>query len=122
MESIVLTPFRFRDAVLAPAKQEESFELSWEEAVQKLIPPTDRAPRAAKINLRFARIGDFVGMRKKFVRGQQVPTSFIISGRGTGTDLSWLLKMHPDFPQTVVEIYRVEQVRWQSKMVTEPAA
>jgi hypothetical protein len=122
MDSIVLMPYRFRDATLAPAKQEEAFELSWDDAVKQLVPESDRNPRAAKLNLRFARIGDFVGTRKKFVRGKEVPTSFIIAGRGTGNDLGWLLKMHPEFPKTVVEIYRVEQVRWPAEMVTEPAA
>ena len=124
MEAIELLPCRIRDDVVIPIKDESSFTLSWNQAIEQLIPKIERDhnDQSGKINLRFARIGDYVGVRNKSFRGRVVPTSFIISSRGAGNDLGWLLKRHPDFPKTVETIYRVESVRWQSKIVTESAA
>lgn len=120
MEEIVLTPCRFRGEVVVPVKGAKAKTFSWTEALGELVPSQEAQVQAAKINLRFVRTGDFVGVRSKKVRGQEVLTSFVISNRGGG--FGWLYKRHPEFPGTVEKIYRVENVRWQPEMVTEPTA
>lgn len=120
MEEIVLTPCRFRGDAVVPVKGASATVFSWMEALAELVPPQEKQDQTAKINLRFARTGDYVGVRKKSVRGQDVLTSFVISNRGNG--FGWLYKRYPEFPKTVEKIYRVENVRWQPEMVTEPTA
>lgn len=120
MEAINLTPCKFRGDVLVPVKGASARLYNWDSALKELVP--DPADRSAKINLRYAKPGDFVGVRNKMIRGQVVPTSFVISNRGAGNDFGWLYKRYPDFQQTVQKVYRVESVHWRPEMVTEPAA
>jgi hypothetical protein len=119
MDSIVLKPCRFRGDVVVPVKNAAAKTYTWNDVMEELVP--DENDPAAKINLRFVRTGDYVGVRNKSIRGNDVLTSFVISNRGN-KDFGWLYKRHPNFPETVETIYRVESVHWPLDMVTEPVA
>jgi hypothetical protein len=119
MEAIELQPCHFRGDVPVPVKGESARRLSWAEAIDELVPPADRTNHVAEINLRFARIGDYVGVRSRNLRGQGVLSSFVISRHGD--DFGWLYKRYPEFPRTVEKIYRVESVIWKVERITEPS-
>lgn len=112
---LILHPAKLRGSLLCRDSEAPVVELDWEAAVARLAPD---GLRGSKLSLRSARPGDFLGVRTK--AGKQ--TTFLISIRARSTaNVEWLLKKIPDFGESVREIFRVEQVSWEARMVESVA-
>jgi hypothetical protein len=108
----VLQPCHLRDNRFAPTKGSEPVVLDWKSLREKLAPSGERA---ALMNLRGARIGCFVGLIKdpKNLDGR-TPRNFMLMNLDRSARLDWLLKKDPSFETRLLEVYRVEDVRWDS--------
>lgn len=100
MSRYVLQKCRIRDNRIVPQRDCETEVLDWAQLKQRV--------GCADINtskmLYGLRRGDYVGTRTRAGK------SNVFAVAKTSGHIDWLLKQLPDFPDTVLELYRVEEV------------
>ena len=113
MAKFVLQPCHLRDFKFAPIKGTEPTTFDWEELRQKLAPSNERS---ALHNLRALRIGSYVGLLKDLKTPNGRPGNFVLFNLDRSARLDWLLKQQPTFEERLLEVYRVDEVLWDSKV------
>jgi hypothetical protein len=113
MDRIVLQPCRTRAARFVPIADENPIAMSWEQALEKLVPSGSSLGRLLVRRLKY---GDFVGLRD---RGGRV-TNFVLSSVSGGS-FAPVLKQQPEFRDTLLNVFQVIGTEWDAKTV-EPAA
>jgi hypothetical protein len=112
--SFRLQPCKLREQWLVPSK-EPAFVLSWPELCAKLAPSKDeRALRA----LQLIQIGSYVGLVSrppKMVAGP--PSNFVLLNHDRSGNLGAVLSKDPTLGPRLVEVYRVEEVQWDARVV-----
>lgn len=111
MAKFLLRPCKVRGGHIVDSK-DEAVEMDWDALCKKLAPSKDRQ---ALMNLRTLQIGAFVGLSTN-TRLRRVG-NFVLLNQDRSGNLRWILKKDPEFERRVLEVYRVEDVRWDSKVV-----
>jgi hypothetical protein len=110
MAEFVLYPAKLRDGKFMPIREEEPVVLDWKELAKRLAPSKSRQ---GLMLLRSLRPGVFVGTRK---RGAQ-PLTFLFDAAGKSRNIGGILKGDPMFEESLVEVFLVDQVKWDSRFV-----
>jgi hypothetical protein len=111
MANFVLFPCKLRQDHLIPKKDGEPLSLDWKGLVEKLAP--SRSHQAMMI-LHHVRLGSFVGLIK---RDGRLNTFYLYDPTLNGS-LREQLKKDPTMEERLVEVWRVDHVRWDA-VVTE---
>ncbi len=110
MAKFILQPCKLREEWLVPTK-DPAIRLSWSELCAKLAPSRDE--RALK-SLQLLQIGAFVGLSS---RAGKPPSNFVLLNPDRSGNLKQVLKGDPTFASRLLEVYLVEEARWDSKVV-----
>lgn len=113
MARFILQPCKLRDEWLVPVKDEPPIVLSWKELCNKLAPSGDVK---ALSHLRLLQVNSFVGLtRTRNANGQL--GNFILTNVDRSGHLKRVMDKDPTFSSRLVEVYRVEELSWDAKMV-----
>jgi len=115
MARFLLQPCHLRGTHLAPLKGTEPVALDWKSLRAKLAPTSDSSSLAS---LRALRIGAFVGLAKDRYN-PAVSRNFMVLNNDRSARLDWVLSKDPTFADRLLEVYRVDDVQWDSS-VSEP--
>lgn len=110
MARFILTPCHLREDRVVPSKA-EALELDWAGLVRALAPSRTMQ---AQTTLTRLRVSSFVGLMHSPVGG--APTNFALANTDASGSIGWLLKRHPDFPQRLHSIYRVEEATFDARI------
>lgn len=110
MARFVLQPCRLREGRLTPIKGAKAVVFNWVELVAALAP--SKEPRA-KMTLRSMQPGAYVGTVKDPLN-PNVVRNFILVNQDRSAQLEWVLKKDPGFENRLVDVYRVDEVKWEA--------
>lgn len=110
MARFVLQPCHLREGRLAPIKGTAPVVFNWVELVDALAP--SKEPRA-KMTLRSMRPGAYVGTVKD-QRDPKVVRNFLLLNQDRSAQLDWVLNKDPGFESRLVDVYRVDEVKWEA--------
>lgn len=111
MARFALTPCKLRADRFVP-QDGDPIDLDWRTLCERLAPSRSRT---ALITLRQVQQGAYVGL----VRGPGGPRTFLLANADRSGDLTGILKKDPSFADRLLEVWRVDQVKWDCK-TTEP--
>lgn len=109
MASFTMQRCRLRENKLVPMKEPPA-EFSWEELLKRVAPSKSTK---AKIQLRKMQTGAFVGVTKT---PQGETSNFLLLNTNRTGKIDWLLRQDPTFAARLVEVFRVESVKWDDKL------
>lgn len=114
MRSLLLRPCKLRDDKFVPVKGAETEWFEWPRLVEVLAP--SRSKRAITVLLE-ARRGSFLGVIRK--PGSEVLFNFMILPQYEQNNARFLLDTNSNFPQELIKVYSVEEVRDSFRNVEE---
>jgi|WetSurMetagenome_2_1015567.scaffolds.fasta_scaffold30888_5 hypothetical protein len=115
MASISLVPARLREGKLVPVKGVDSLALDWVGLRDRLAPGRSKT---ALMMLRSLRPGTYVGTRRI---GSRTAT-FTLDAVGRSSLLPRAVQSDPNFSDSVIEVFLVEAVDWESRIVEARSA
>jgi hypothetical protein len=104
---------KLRDQWLVPTK-EPAIDLSWSELCAKLAPSND--PRALR-SLQLLQMGAYVGLVSRPPKMPGPPSNFVLLNQDRSGSLNAVLSKDPTFGDRLLEVYRVEEVQWDGRVV-----
>jgi hypothetical protein len=110
MASVALVPARLRDGKLIPVRGTPPNTLTWVELRNRLAPTRSKQ---ALMLLRALRPGCFVGTRR--LGPKQV--TFTLDAVGRSNALPRAIQTDPEFERSLVEVFYVDAVDWESGIV-----
>ena len=110
MASVSLVPARLRDGKLVPVRGATPITLTWEEFRNRLAPTRSKQ---ALLLLRSLRSGCFVGTRR--YGPKQV--TFTLDAVGRSNALPRAVQTDPEFEKSLVEVFYIDAVDWESRIV-----
>ena len=110
MARFVLQPCHLREGRLAPVKGTKPVVFNWAELVAVLAP--SKEPRA-KMTLRSIQPGAYVGTAKDRT-DPKVLRNFVLVNQDRSSQLGWILRKDPEFERRLVDVYRVDEVKWEA--------
>lgn len=113
MARFVLKPCKLREEWLVPVKDEQPLVLSWRELCKKLAPSGDVKALSA---LRLLQVNSYVGLTKTRGQGEQVG-NFVLTNQDRSGHLKRVMDKDHSFASRLIEVYRVEEVAWDAKLV-----
>lgn len=111
MASFKIQPCKLRAGWLVPTK-DPPLVLNWRELCARLAPSRDL--RALQ-TLQLVQLGSYVGL---VIGPNGARTNFVLTNTDRSGNLGVVLTRDPSFESRLVEVYRVEAVKWDAR-VTE---
>lgn len=111
MASFILQRCKFREGWLVPKKGEEPERLDWSELCERLAPS---GSMRARMMLRQASPNGFLGLVRQ---SDGSVTNFALRNPDLSGDVRVLVKSNPSFERQLVDVYRVEKVEWEDRMI-----
>lgn len=110
MARFVLQPCHLREGKLAPNKGVAPVVFTWPELMAAVAPSQGHQ---AKMALRALQPGAYVGTIKD-PKNSKILRNFVIVNQDRSSQLTWVLKKDPGFEERLVDVYRVDEVKWES--------
>lgn len=110
MARFVLQPCHLREGTFAPIKGTTPVVLDWRGLLTALAPS---GSYNAKMTLRALRPGTYVGTTKDR-RDPKVLRNFVLANPDRSAQVDGVLKKDPEFEERLVDVYRVDEVVWDS--------
>jgi len=114
MARFVLTPCKLRETWLVPQKNQPPIILTWPELLARLAPSRDAR---AVGNLQFLQPQSFVGLLQN---QSKTPSNFVMTNADRSGSVERVLKRDPTFAGRLVEVFRVEEATYDSRMTEIP--
>jgi len=112
LSRFVLQPCHLREGKFAPVKGSEPVVFDWASLVKALAPSQELA---ALRTLRSMQPGAYVGTTKDPVNKGKI-RNFLLLNQDRSARLNWILKKDPSFETRLVDVFRVDDVKWESTM------
>ena len=110
LAKFVLHPCHLREDRFAPIKGAVAVTMNWAELVTTLAPSQELD---AKMTLRSVSPGSYVGITKDRTDSKKI-RNFVILNPDRSAKLDWLLKKDPSFENRLLQVFRVDEVVWES--------
>jgi hypothetical protein len=114
MARFVLQPCHLREGKLAPLKGTQPLVLDWSGLVEKLAPSREAR---ARMTLKSMQPGAYVGTVQD-QNNPKIARNFVFANQDRSAHVDWILKKDPTFETRLLDVYRVDEVRWDAA-VTE---
>lgn len=113
MARFVLQPCKLREEWLVPVKDVAPLVLSWRELCKKLAPSGDVKALSA---LRLLQTNSYVGLTRTR-SSDPTPRNFVLTNPDRSGYLKRVMDKDASFSSRLIEVYRVEEVEWDAKLV-----
>lgn len=111
MATFTLQRCKFRDGWLVPKKGEAPEQLEWKKLCERLAPSGSLRARSL---FRQATPNSFIGLLRQ---SDGKTTNFVFQNLGSLGDVRAIAKANPMFERQLVDVYRVEKVVWEDRMI-----
>ncbi len=111
MATFILQRCKYREGWLVPKKGEQPLQLEWHELCERLAPS---GSMRARMMFRQAAPNAFIGLVRQH---DGSVTNFVYRNHDLSGDVRALVKANPAFERQLVDVFRVEKVLWEDRMI-----